>query len=94
MWQYGDRHYHAKKWSEAADWFVAGTHRLFQTTIPTSASKCFRKAALCYIEQREYARASTVIRCCSTNEAATHYLIFLIAVNQGLSGCCCKELPY
>ncbi|KAJ7585355.1 meiosis protein SPO22/ZIP4 like-domain-containing protein [Mycena floridula] len=84
MWQYGDRHYHAKKWSEAAGWFIAGTHELFQTSAPTSTSKCLRKAALCYIEQREYARASTVIRRCPSDEAATHFIMFLAAVHQGL----------
>ncbi|GLB36795.1 putative oxidation-reduction process [Lyophyllum shimeji] len=82
LWQYGDRHYHAKKWSEAADWFLAGSHELFRTTAPTASAKCFRKAALCYIEHREYARASTMIRRCPTNEAKTHYVMFLIAVLQ------------
>jgi len=84
IWQYGDRHYHAKRWVEAADWFLAGSHKLFRTNSPSTSSKCFRKAALCYIEQKEYARASTVIRRCPTNEATTHYVIFLTAVHQGL----------
>ncbi|KNZ75710.1 Testis-expressed sequence 11 protein [Termitomyces sp. J132] len=84
LWQYGDRHYHAKKWLEAADWYLAGSHKLFRLSSPTASTKCFRKAALCYIEQREFARASTVIRRCPTNEAKTHYIIFTIAVHQGL----------
>jgi len=84
LWQYGDRHYHAKEWSQAADWFVAGSHQLFRNSSPTASAKCFRKAALCYIEQREYAQASTMIRRCPTNEAKTHYVMFLIAVYQGL----------
>lgn len=46
--------------------------------------KCYRKAALCYIEKREYAQASAVIRRCPQNEAATLYVIFLIAIQQGL----------
>ncbi|KAJ3996387.1 meiosis protein SPO22/ZIP4 like-domain-containing protein [Lentinula boryana] len=84
LWQYGDRHYHAKRWLLAADWFAAGSHRLFRAQHSTSASKCHRKAALCYIEQREYSRAAAVIRCCPSNEAATHYLAFLVATFQGL----------
>jgi len=85
MWQYGDRHYQSNRWSQAADWFVAGTHCLFQqTNSNTTTSKCYRKAALCYIEQKEYAKASTLIRRCSTDEAATHYVTFLAAVYQGL----------
>ncbi|THU92597.1 hypothetical protein K435DRAFT_726088 [Dendrothele bispora CBS 962.96] len=84
LWQYGDRHYNAKRWSEAADWFVAGSHRLLKDVSPTSASKCFRKAALCHIEQKQYARASVVIRRCPVNEAATHYVIFLTAIHQDL----------
>ncbi|KAJ7115262.1 meiosis protein SPO22/ZIP4 like-domain-containing protein [Mycena epipterygia] len=84
LWQYGDRHFTAKRWSEAADWFLAGSHKLFEAACPTSGAKCFRKAALCYIEQHEYARASTVIRRCPSNEATTHYVVFLTAVHQGL----------
>ncbi|KAJ7449476.1 hypothetical protein B0H11DRAFT_333517 [Mycena galericulata] len=84
IWQYGDRHFNAKRWSGAADWFLAGSHQLFRSGCPTSSAKCYRKAALCYIEQHEYARASTVIRRCPSNEAATHYVLFLTAVHQGL----------
>jgi len=47
--------------------------------------RCFRKAALCYIQQQEYARATAVIRNCRSNEAATHYVVFLNAVQQGRS---------
>jgi hypothetical protein len=84
LWQRGDRHYQAKKWAEAADWFMAGTHKVFRSNSLATIAKCFRKAALCYIEQREFARASTVIRRCPMNEAKTHYVIFLLAVHQGL----------
>lgn len=84
IWQYGGRHYKAKRWSEAAEWYIAGSHQLFRSHGLSSSSKCFRKAALCYIEKREYAHASTVIRRCPTNEATTHYVIFLTAVHQGL----------
>ncbi|CAA7266391.1 unnamed protein product [Cyclocybe aegerita] len=84
IWQYGGRHYKSKKWSEAADWYMAGSHKLFTTNSPSTCAKCFRKAALCHIERREYALASTVIRRCPTNEASTHYVIFLTAIHQGL----------
>ncbi|KAJ7233617.1 meiosis protein SPO22/ZIP4 like-domain-containing protein [Mycena haematopus] len=84
IWQYGDRHFHAKRWSAAADWFIVGSHQLFRASCPTSGPKCFRKAALCYIEQHEFARASAVIRRCPSNEATTHYVVFLTAVHQGL----------
>ncbi|KAJ6505545.1 hypothetical protein C8R45DRAFT_1209240 [Mycena sanguinolenta] len=84
IWQYGDRHFHAMRWSAAADWFLLGSHQLFRASCPTSGAKCFRKAALCYIEQHEYARVSAVIRRCPSNEATTHYVMFLTAVHQGL----------
>ncbi|KAJ6605346.1 meiosis protein SPO22/ZIP4 like-domain-containing protein [Mycena vulgaris] len=84
IWQYGDRHFAAKRWSDAADWYLVGSHKLFQEACPTSGAKCFRKAALCYIEQHEYARASTVIRRCPSNEATTHYVVFLTAVHQAI----------
>jgi hypothetical protein len=46
--------------------------------------KCYRKAALCYIQQREYASAAAVVRLCPGNEAATHYISLLTAVKQGV----------
>ena len=49
----------------------------------STRAKCYRKAALCYIEKGEYSKATTVTRRCSTNEAATHYLLLLAAVKQG-----------
>lgn len=42
-----------------------------------------RKAALCHIQQREYATAASDIRHCASNEAATHYVTLLVAVHQG-----------
>ncbi|KAF8880917.1 meiosis protein SPO22/ZIP4 like-domain-containing protein [Gymnopilus junonius] len=84
IWQYGGRRYNSKKWLEAAQWYTAGSHGVFKASGPSTSAKCFRKAALCHIEQREYALASTIIRRCSTNEAATHYIIFLTAIHQGL----------
>lgn len=82
LWQFGDRHYHAKKWNVAVDWFLGGTHQLFRS-LAQGSMKCFRKAALCYIQQREYASASALIRQCPGNEAATHYVALLTAVKQG-----------
>jgi hypothetical protein len=46
--------------------------------------KCYRKAALCYIQQREYASAAAVVRLCPGNEAATHYISLLASVKQGI----------
>ena len=83
LWQFGDRHYHAKRWSEAADWFLVGTHRVFGSMSQISNPKCLRKAALCYIQWGEHAQASAVIRRCPTTDAATHYVALLIAAHQG-----------
>ncbi|KAF7311279.1 hypothetical protein MKEN_01029500 [Mycena kentingensis (nom. inval.)] len=88
LWQYGDRHFSAKRFPLAAEWYLLGTHALFHAAAPTTAAKCFRKAALCYLEQKEFARAAAVIRRCPTGvgqgEAATQYVLFVAAVNQGL----------
>ncbi|KAF9527894.1 meiosis protein SPO22/ZIP4 like-domain-containing protein [Crepidotus variabilis] len=84
LWQQGGRQYNSKKWSEAADWYLAGSHKLFRTNSPSTTAKCFRKAALCYIEQRDYAQASAVIRRCPMNEASTLYVVFVISIRQGL----------
>ena len=83
IWQYGDRHYHASRWAEAADWFMCGTHTIFCSLGASSLSKCFRKAAVCQLQQKEYARATATIGRCPQNGATTRYVAFLIAVRQG-----------
>ncbi|KIJ58775.1 hypothetical protein HYDPIDRAFT_102026, partial [Hydnomerulius pinastri MD-312] len=82
IWQYGDRHYHASRWAEAADWFICGTHTIFSSLGSSGVSKCFRKAALCHLQQKEYARAVSAITRCPKNGATTRYVAFLIAVHQ------------
>ncbi|TFY60989.1 hypothetical protein EVG20_g7223 [Dentipellis fragilis] len=84
LWQSGERRFGLKRYSEAADWFLAGTHRCFNNIAQASISKCYRKAALCHIQQHEYAKASNVIRRCPGNEAPTCYVMLLVAVKQGL----------
>ncbi|TCD65068.1 hypothetical protein EIP91_003270 [Steccherinum ochraceum] len=84
LWQFGNRQFTAKRWVEAADWFLAGTHSVLSSMAHVSGAKCFRKAALCYIQQREYSKASAILRRCPVNEAATHYVILLTAIHQGL----------
>lgn len=84
LWQYGDRHYHAGRWKEAADWFTCGTHSIFTSLGPVSSSKCFRKAALAHLKRKDYAYAGSIIRRCPDTEATTQYVTFLIAVYQGL----------
>ena len=82
LWQYGDRHYQANRWDSAVGWFLGGTHQLFRG-FSEGTMKCYRKAALCYIQQREYASAAAVVRLCPGNEAATHYISLLTSVKQG-----------
>lgn len=81
LWQYGDRQYQAKRFSNSADWFLAGSHPLFPVR---GIAKCFRKAALCYNENREYAKACAILRKCDAREAKTQYVRFLVAVGQGI----------
>ncbi|PCH33182.1 hypothetical protein WOLCODRAFT_93070 [Wolfiporia cocos MD-104 SS10] len=84
LWQYGNHQFQVKRWMEAADWFMAGAHEIFASIASSSHSKCLRKAALCHIQQKDFARAAATIRRCSTDEAATHYVRLLTAVHQGL----------
>lgn len=72
-----------KRWTDAAEWFLAGTHKAFASLASVCSAKCLRKASLCYIEQREYAHASRIINQCPTNQSSTYYLLFLSAVHQG-----------
>ena len=83
IWQFGDRQYRAKQWAKAADWYLVGSHALFQTNSPASMPKCLRKAALCFLENAEYARAAVTVRRCPPKQAATHYVALLCAVRQG-----------
>ncbi|KAI0307448.1 hypothetical protein B0F90DRAFT_1812932 [Multifurca ochricompacta] len=80
---YGERKHSLKRYSDSVDWFLLGTRKAFLSVADACASKCFRKAALCHIEQEEYAQALAIIRQCPGDEAATHYLTFLVAVKQG-----------
>lgn len=84
LWQFGDRHYTAKRWAEAADWFMCGTNPVFTSMARASHAKCFRKAALCHIQQEEYAQASSILRRCPGSDAATRYVVLLAAAHQGL----------
>lgn len=83
LWQYGDRHYQANRWDIAVDWFLGGTHQLFRG-LSEGTMKCYRKAALCYIQQQKYASAAAVVRLCPGNEAATHYISLLASVKRGI----------
>jgi hypothetical protein len=83
FYQYGERKHSLKRCSDAIEWFLLGTRKAFSSITDTYTSKCFRKAALCHIELEEYAQASDLIRQCPGDEAATHYLSFLVAVKQG-----------
>ncbi|KIY73384.1 hypothetical protein CYLTODRAFT_386998 [Cylindrobasidium torrendii FP15055 ss-10] len=95
LWQYGDRQYNMKKFGIAADWFLVGAHAAFsgQDGIGVSGTtKCLRKAALCYVEDKQYAQASAVLRRCDPKEAATHYVKFLISVKQGIDDVAIKAV--
>ena len=83
FYQYGERKHSLKRCSDAIEWFLLGTRKAFSSVTDTYSSKCFRKAALCHIEREEYAQASDLVRQCPGDEAATHYLSFLVAVKQG-----------
>jgi len=83
FYQYGERKHSLKRCSDAIEWFLLGTRKAFSSVTDTYSSKCFRKSALCHIEREEYAQASGLIRQCPGDEAATHYLSFLVAVKQG-----------
>ncbi|KZV81777.1 SPO22-domain-containing protein [Exidia glandulosa HHB12029] len=84
LWQFGDRLYGGRKYSQAADWFVLAAHPAFRSMAAANNAKCFRKAALCHIQNREYAQAAAIIRRCPGSEAATYYVAFIAAAHQGL----------
>ncbi|KAF8599254.1 hypothetical protein BDV93DRAFT_609374 [Ceratobasidium sp. AG-I] len=85
LWRNGEASYKGKKWTEAAEWFTLSASSAFQSTT-NAQSRCIRKAALCYIQQGEYAQASMLVSRCPNDESSTHYVKFLAAVHQGLEG--------
>jgi len=65
--------------------FCVGSHVNIVSfhSLPVSRTQLqYRKAALCYIQQREYALASTVIKKCSSGEATANYVVLITAVHQ------------
>ncbi|KAH7103160.1 meiosis protein SPO22/ZIP4 like-domain-containing protein [Auriculariales sp. MPI-PUGE-AT-0066] len=84
LWQFGDRLYASKKFANAADWYILAANPAFRIMAFVNNVKCFRKAALCHIQQGEYAQASALIRRCPGTDAATYYIVFLAAAHQGL----------
>jgi hypothetical protein len=84
IFQMGTKHFQAKQYLVAADWFNLGTHPAFKASSPANISKCFRKTALCYIQNGQHSTASSVLNRCPGNEAATHYILFLSFAYQGL----------
>jgi hypothetical protein len=83
MWAIGDRMFETKQWTQAAGWYLLSAHPAFRDLGQGSISKSLRKAALCHIQQGEYAQASSVTIRCSGDECATHYVAFLASVTQG-----------
>ncbi|KAG8806313.1 hypothetical protein FRC17_005082 [Serendipita sp. 399] len=82
FWQFGDHNYDRKRWGHAADWYMLGTHPIFEVVADVTGSKCLRKAALARIYDQDYTSAKTLIERCPSRDAPTHYLSFLSAVNQ------------
>ncbi|KIM34318.1 hypothetical protein M408DRAFT_19240 [Serendipita vermifera MAFF 305830] len=82
IWQIGDNCYTQKQWRDAADWFTLGTNAAFEAVADIAQSKCRRKAALCHIQNKDYAKAGVLIGQCSVNEAASCYLGFVVAAHQ------------
>ncbi|KAF9508011.1 hypothetical protein BS47DRAFT_1320937 [Hydnum rufescens UP504] len=84
LWVIGDKLYNKKDWNRAASWYLLSAHAAFGAVPNSTTSKCLRKAALCRIQQGEYAQASSIVRRCPGNEAAAYYVTFLAAAHQGL----------
>ncbi|EJD55026.1 hypothetical protein AURDEDRAFT_50807, partial [Auricularia subglabra TFB-10046 SS5] len=84
LWQFGDRLYGSKKYTHAADWFILAAHPAFRAMAAANNAKCFRKAALCHIQQNEFAQATALIRRCPGAEASTFYVAFLAAAHQAI----------
>ena len=86
LWQAGDRHYSAHRYAPAAAFFQLGSHRCLASLGTANTAKCFRKAAVCYLQMKEYARAAQVVRRGDEHcrQAGTCFVLFLVAAEQGL----------
>ncbi|CAD6576494.1 MAG: hypothetical protein TREMPRED_001694 [Tremellales sp. Tagirdzhanova-0007] len=67
----------------AAQWFKLAGHPSLSDLGNENASRCLRKAALCYVSCGDYGSAQDLIEQCPSSEASTQYLRFLSAVHQG-----------
>jgi hypothetical protein len=85
FWQFAHQHFRAKRYLEAADWYLLGTHDAFRSIAELSRDKCNRKAALCHIEVCDYSHATVIARRCAPESALTQYILLLVAVRQGMS---------
>jgi hypothetical protein len=70
----------------AAAFFQLAAHKVFASLGRATAAKCCRKAALAYLQQKEYARATQAVRAYDeqSKDAGTCYVLFLTASEQGL----------
>ncbi|KAI0033707.1 meiosis protein SPO22/ZIP4 like-domain-containing protein [Vararia minispora EC-137] len=84
FWQFAHQHFRAKRYQEAAEWYLLGTHSAFRGIADLCHDKCCRKAALCHIEMHDYSHATLVAQQCATDSALTQYILLLIATRQGV----------
>ncbi|WWC64427.1 uncharacterized protein I303_107037 [Kwoniella dejecticola CBS 10117] len=64
---------------EAAQWYLLAGHPALASAGSERTSLCRRKGALCFIKSDSWLFARGIIKECSSGEAATQYLTFLIA---------------
>jgi hypothetical protein len=82
LWRFGDKAFAANRFADAARWYTLGT----RPPLPTgkSATKWLRKAAMCHLRLHDFDEADRVLQGCAVaDEAASHYVRFLVAALRG-----------
>jgi hypothetical protein len=86
LWQAADRHYKQKRYPTAATYFEIAAHKVFASLGSSTIAKCYRKASVCLLNAKEFARAARTVKKGDEEgiEAGTWYVLFLVAVEQEL----------
>ncbi|KAK1922059.1 hypothetical protein DB88DRAFT_496989 [Papiliotrema laurentii] len=83
LWHIGGDLFDKGKFREASSWYKLSAHPCLARANDNSKDRSNRKAALCCIRAGNYAQAAEYLGQCSPHDAATHYVSFLSAVEQG-----------
>lgn len=81
MWRRGDTAHAESRSAIAAKWYLMGTNSIFRSLEEEISQKCFRKAALCFVEVGMLVEADKMMEKCAggIDSAKNHFVRFYTA---------------